>query len=298
MNGDPGIGASPSALWYGVVAIPDVCYGGTAEGDYASVLPGLLDAAQSRRPFVTGWLSRGGGAPLELLTNAGPLPSTAAQTPVSGTAAAGEQRARSGQRAKDGEHPYGPPRDLLTKPSGQRARPDRCELLFPWGARGVPCPDGLMADLDAMVWAPCPGRQGAALPVDPAGQRSPSWSPGGLGGFGQPAGQGLTGAPWLGGGTGLAAAAPTLFEAALTTLMTRPFGWLVVAEPTELIDAEIAALRSELNVLRRVFGGPSRFAPFHAPRGLSGLGSFPAARPLQLRRPAPASSPHLARSIP
>src|SRR5258707_9379611 len=266
MNGDPGIEASPSAPWYRVVAIPDVCYGGTAERDYASVLPALLDAAQSRRPFVTGWFSRGGGAPLELLTNAGPLPSTAAQAPVSGAAAAGEQPARSGQRAKDGEHPYGPPWDLLTKPSGQRARPDRCELLFPWGARGVPCPDGLMADLDAMVWAPCPGRQGAALPVDPAGQRSPSWSPGGLGGFGQPAGQGLTGAPWLGGGTGLAAAAPTLFEAALTTLMMRPFGWLVAAEPTELIDAEIAELRSELDVLRRVDEEQSRFEAHRAAR--------------------------------
>src|SRR5258706_12155545 len=117
-----------------------------------------------------------------------------------------------------------------------------------------------MADLDAMVWAPCPGRQGAVLPVDPAAQRSPSWSPGGLGGFGQPAGRGLAGVPWLGGGTGLAAAAPTLFEAALTTLMTRPFGWLVVAEPTDLIDAEIAELRSELNVLRRFDKEQSRLA--------------------------------------
>jgi len=283
MNGDPGIGASPSAPWYRVVAIPDVCYGGTAERDYASVLPALLDAAQSRRPFVTGWFSRGGGAPLELLTNAGPLPSTAAQAPVSGTVAAGEQPARSGQRAKDGEHPYGPPGDLLTKPSSQRARPDRCELLFPWGARGVPCPDGLMADLDAMVWAPCPGRQGAALPVDPAGQRSPSWSPGGLGGSGQPAGQGLTGAPWLGGGTGLAAAPPTLFEAALTTLMTRPFGWLVVAEPTELIDAEIAELRSELNVLRRFDEEQSRFEAHRAASRLAELDAFREAGLLNVR---------------
>src|SRR5258707_2455367 len=102
MNGDPGIEASPSAPWYRVVAIRDVCYGGPAERDYASVLPALLDAAQSRRPFVAGWLSRGGGAPLELLTNAGPLPS-AAQPPVIGAAAAGEQPARSGQRARDGE---------------------------------------------------------------------------------------------------------------------------------------------------------------------------------------------------
>src|SRR5258706_9821431 len=48
--------------------------GTTAERDYASVLPAVLNAALHRRPFVAGWLSRGGGAPLELITNAGPLP--------------------------------------------------------------------------------------------------------------------------------------------------------------------------------------------------------------------------------
>src|ERR1700716_1300255 len=48
--------------------------GATAERDYASVLPAVLNAARHRRPFVAGWLSRGGGAPLELITNAGPLP--------------------------------------------------------------------------------------------------------------------------------------------------------------------------------------------------------------------------------
>src|SRR5258708_37428405 len=106
MNSDPGIGASPGAPWYRVVAIPDVCYGGTAERDYASVLPALLDAAQSRRPFVAGWLSRGGGAPLELLTNAGPLPSAAAQAPVIGAAAAGGQPPRAGQRSTAGGDPH------------------------------------------------------------------------------------------------------------------------------------------------------------------------------------------------
>src|SRR5258706_12593772 len=105
MNGDPGIGASPSAPWYRVVAIPDVCYGGTAERDYASVLPALLDAAQSRRPFVTGWFSRGGGAPLELPPNAGPLPSPAPQAPVSGTAAARGQPTRPRPPAHDARDP-------------------------------------------------------------------------------------------------------------------------------------------------------------------------------------------------
>ena len=54
---------------------------GSAERDYASVLPAALNAAMHRRPFVAGWLSRGGGAPLELITNAGPLPEPGAPGP-------------------------------------------------------------------------------------------------------------------------------------------------------------------------------------------------------------------------
>src|SRR5215468_2475293 len=212
MSSDPRIGAGDSAPWYRVVALPDISYGGTAERDYASVLPALLDAAQGRRPLVAGWLSRGFGAPLELLTNAGPLPSIAARP------------ATPGGRRKDGQHPYGPPEaQLPPNVASKRSQPERCELLFPWGARGVRCPDSLMADLDAMVWAPCPARQA------PPGE---------------------SGAPWAGSGVGLAAPA-TLFESALTTLMARPFGWLVVAEPTDLIDVEIAELREQVNVLRR-----------------------------------------------
>jgi DNA helicase HerA-like ATPase len=283
MRSHPGIGASTSAPWYQVVAVPDISYGGSAERDYASVLPAMLDAARSRRPFVTGWLSRGGGAPLELFTNAGPLPSTTEQLPVSGAAAVGDESARSGLRAKDGEHPYGPPGDFLTRLSGQRSRPDRCELLFPWGARGVPCPDDLMDDLDAMVWAPCPGRQAAALPAEPQGQRPSSWSAGGPASFGQFAGEGKTGAPWLGGGAGLAAVTPTPFEAALTTLMSRRFGWLVVAEPTDLIDAEIAELRTELNVLRRFDEEQSRFEAHRAASRLAELDAFREAGLLNVR---------------
>src|SRR6266704_1639272 len=67
MTSDPGIGAGTSTPWYRVVAIPDVSYGGSPERDYASMLPALLDAAQNHRTFVTGWLSRGGGAPLEFV---------------------------------------------------------------------------------------------------------------------------------------------------------------------------------------------------------------------------------------
>jgi uncharacterized protein len=155
--------------------------------------------------------------------------------------------------------------------------------VFPWGARGVPCPADLMTDLHAMVWAPCPGRHAAALPAEPQGQRLSSWSPSGPGSFGQLAVEGKAGASWLGGGAGLAAATPTLFEGALTTLMSRRFGWLVVAEPTDLIDAEIAELRSELNVLRRFDEEQSRFEAHRAASRLAELDAFREAGLLNVR---------------
>ena len=52
---------------------------------------------------------------------------------------------------------------------------------------------------------------------------------------------------------------PTLFESALAALIGRPFGWLVVAEPTGLLEAEIAELRTQVNVLRRHDEEQSRF---------------------------------------
>jgi len=293
MSSDPGIGTGASAPWYRVVAIPDVCYGGTAERDYASVLPAVLDAAQNRRPLVTGWFSRGGGAPLELLTNAGPLPSVPAQ-PLTVPAELPElaelpepaelpelaelpepaERAERARPRLDGEHPYGPPGEFLTRLAGRRDRRERCELLFPWGARGVPCGDSLMADLDRLVWAPCPGRHAPPLPGDLGGWRGQSWSAG-SGQAGHSAGAGAgSGAPWLGTGAGLASATPTLFEAALTTLMGRPFGWLVVAEPTDVVDAEIAELRGHLNVLRRFDEERSRFEAERAASRLAELDAF------------------------
>ncbi len=45
----------------------------SAEWDFVTVLPAALSAAQQRRPFAVGWLSRGYGAPLEFVTNAGPV---------------------------------------------------------------------------------------------------------------------------------------------------------------------------------------------------------------------------------
>ena len=56
--------------------------------------------------------------------------------------------------------------------------------------------------------------------------------------------------------------------------MTRPFGWLVVAEPTDLIDAEIAELRTQLNVLRRYDEEQSRFDVERAERRLAELDAF------------------------
>ena len=67
---------------------------------------------------------------------------------------------------------------------------------------------------------------------------------------------------------------PTLFESALAALTGRPFGWLVVAEPTDLLDAEIAELRTQVNVLRRHDEEQSRFGAEHTQRRLAELDAF------------------------
>ena len=163
--------------------------GGTAERDYASVLPAVLNAAQHRRPFVAGWLSRGGGAPLELITNAGPLPepgvadrSRLGQVPMASVQAVPQARHElidspgviEPSRVIDPSRVIVPNRAV--EPAGTiepGAAFEPKELLFPWGARGVPMPGGLLADLDRLVWAPCPGRQAPAarLGSGPAGGR-------------------------------------------------------------------------------------------------------------------------------
>ncbi len=66
----------------------------------------------------------------------------------------------------------------------------------------------------------------------------------------------------------------TLFESALTTLISRPFGWLVVAEPTAMLDAETAELRTQLNVLRRYDEEHARFDADRAQRRLAELDAF------------------------
>jgi hypothetical protein len=204
-----GISGGAAGQWYRVQAVSASCLGGTADRDYASVLPAVLNAARHRRPFIAGWLSRGGGAPLELITNAGPL-IQGAQT------------------------------------EGQPARTD--EMLYPWGARGSAVDGNMLADLDQLVWVACPGRQ---VPLAPDGAAGSS-----------------------GGPASAHDTVPTLFESALQTLMGRPFGWLIVADPTDLLDAETAELRNQLTVLRRYDEEQARFDADRAERRLGELDAY------------------------
>ncbi|WP_084964126.1 ATP-binding protein [Thermoactinospora rubra] len=188
-----------SGPWYRIQSISAPKRAASAEADFVAILPAALSAAQRERPFVIGWVSRGSGAPLELVTNAGP------PAPL-------PRRAAHAHEAHEAH--------------------EREPLLFPAGARGVQLGEDYLADLAELVWAPCPGRQapplrGAREEDDPA--------------------------------------RPTLFESALVTLMSRPFAWLVVAEPTDLLDAEVAHLRTQLNVLRQ-YGEASEGARFDAER--------------------------------
>ena len=190
--------------WHRIVAITAPAGADSPESDFVAVLPAVLSAAESGRAFGVGWLSRGAGAPLELITNAGALPGAA---PEPGA----------------GESPG---------------------LLFPGGARGVAIGDDWRGELDRMVWTSCPGRQ--APPLAEPGRPD----------------------------RGEQDRRPTLFESTLVTLMGRRFGWLVIAEPTELIDAEIAELRTQLNVLRRYDEERSRFDVDRAQRRMSELDAF------------------------
>jgi len=201
-----------SGPWYRIQAITAPARSPSAEWDFVTVLPAVLSAAQRNRPFVIGWLSRGAGAPLELITNAGPL----------------EPPRQPKRAATTGDPP----------PAGPQP------LLFPGGARGVEIGDDWLADLADLVWTPCPGRQAPPL-------------------------QGRA-------GTDAESGRPTLFESTLVTLMSRPFAWLVIAEPTDLLDAEIAHLRTQLNVLRQ-YGDASersRFDVERAERRMQELDAF------------------------
>ncbi|WP_308250154.1 ATP-binding protein [Sphaerisporangium fuscum] len=226
-----------SGPWYRIQAITAPSRSSSAEWDFVTVLPAVLSAAQRNRPFVIGWLSRGSGAPLELITNAGPL--TPPRPPRRATSATVE------------EPPQGPQ-----------------PLLFPGGARGVEIGDDWLADLADLTWTACPGRQ--APPLN--GRREPS--PDDL-------------------------LRPTLFESTLVTLMSRPFAWLVVAEPTDLLDAEVAHLRTQLNVLRQ-YGDASersRFDAERAERRMQELDAFREAGLWNVRVLAGAAGPDELRQI-
>ena len=205
----PVLGDGTAGPWFRVVSLTAPRPAGSAEQDFAGVLPAALAAAGRGRPFVVGWLSRGAGSPLELITNA---------------------------VAAEPAQPVPAPPPGLPDPGGQ-------PLLYPPGSRGIPAGPGWLAAWDGLVWVLCPGRQAPPLAGPAAG---PPPGP----------------------------AQPTLFEAALAALTGRPFGWLVVAEPTELLDAEIAELRTEVNVLRRHDGERSRFGAERTQRRLAELDAF------------------------
>ena len=84
---------------------------------------------------------------------------------------------------------------------------------------------------------------------------------------------------------------PALFASSLTALMGRPFGWLVVAEPTDLLDAEVAGLRTQVNVLRRHDEERSRFGADRAERRLAELDAFREAGLWDVRVLAGAATP-------
>ncbi|MFI0450823.1 ATP-binding protein [Actinomadura sp. 6N118] len=189
-------GADGSVLpgpWYRIQAIPAPERNASAEWDFVSVLPAVLSAARRQRPFVVGWISPGGGAPLELITNAGPV--------------------SPGPEAHQG-------------------------LLFPSGARGVPIGDGWLRRAERMVWTRCPGRLAPQVKSADNGA--------------------------------------SLFEATLMTLMERPFGWFVVADPCDerLLDTEMRDLHHELRMLRRGEDEQARLAVARADQRLAELDAF------------------------
>ncbi len=251
----------------------------SAEDDYAAIHSAAVAAARQGRPLIIAWLSRGDGAPLELITTVAPsaaLPGTppgdparpafpgAAPEAAAPPGAAPEATAPPVRRGKHAApaRPH-PPRtddgnDPSSHPSAPSARPHapappsssatleslvslgRRPLLFPPGAQAEPA-EGALKDLNRLVWVPCPAR-----PESPADQPEPGHGPG-------------------------------MFETALIALMRRPFGWLVVAEPTDLLDAETAGLRTELEILRRHHERRSSFAAEQTERRLAERGTFGAA---------------------
>jgi len=232
--------------WFRILAVPPAAQVSSSEWDFVAVLPAVLSAKQRCRPFVAGWLSRGRGAPLELITNAGPTPEPA-HSPT-----------------REPAHSPAP-----TSATAGMSGPQPTAMLFPNGARGTPISDAWLADADRLVWTLCPGR--LAPPLAREEGREPAQD----------------------------ARLPTLFESTLVTLMGRPFGWFIVAEPTQLLDAEMAELRTQLTAIRRFEEERARLDVERAERRIRELDAFReaglwsvrvlvgAADPAELRRVAP-----------
>ncbi len=195
--------------WFRVQSIVARQGADSAEADFLDILPAACAAARAGRPFVVGWLCRAAGAPLEFITNAAlPEPER------------GNGRALPGPESASGR-----------------------ALLFPPGARGLPAGNWITA-CEALVWAPCPGRQALPLLSQPA-----------------PAPEQET-------------RQPGRFESALAAARDRPFGWLVVAEPTGLLGAEEAGLRAQVTVLRQHDEERLRSGTEKAARRLAELDSY------------------------
>src|SRR2546429_6355149 len=90
----PVLGDGMSGPWFRVVSLTARRPTGWAEQDFVSILPAALAAASHGRPFVAGWLSRGAGSPLELITNAAAEQGVAGGPVTASRAAAGAPRVR------------------------------------------------------------------------------------------------------------------------------------------------------------------------------------------------------------
>ena len=66
----PILGNRIDGPWFRVVSLTAPRPAGSAEQDFVSILPAALAAVGRGCPLVVGWLSRGVGSPLELITNA------------------------------------------------------------------------------------------------------------------------------------------------------------------------------------------------------------------------------------
>jgi hypothetical protein len=139
----------------------------------------------------------------------------------------------------------GAPLEFITNaglPAPQAA--SGCALLFPPGARGAPAAADWVTACGALVWAPCPGRQALPLLSGPAPAAGPE------------------------------ARQPGRFESALAAARARPFGWLAVAEPTGLLEDEVAGLRTQVTVLRQHDEETLRSGTDKAIRRLAELDAF------------------------